>query len=154
MLDSSFAPYGEVERFSREQNRGVHSITVSGQTEVAMYCFDSATFWDYVEGMTILLIQDGEQLKRYYLDRAVTIHPGVCFGFYSLGPNSLVAGDTQLPNSHKIVDISKELPQREQVQVFTLFRQLGQDGLFFRGEQHPPLELAYVEKGVMQCGVE
>ena len=153
MNDPSFARYGGVEQFHKEPNRALNQIVVSGETEVMMYRFASATFWDYVDGMTILVIRDGEELKRYYLDRAVTIYPGVCFGFYCLGSESTVAGDTAITDSvdqNTVMDTSRDKLQTRQLQVFTLFRQLGQDGLFFRGEQHPPLELAYVEKGVLR----
>lgn len=150
MIDPSFARYGKVELFHKESNRTLNKMCVSAETEVALYRFSTATSWDYVEGMTILVIQDGNDLKRYYLDRAVTIYPGVRFGFYALGTESVVAGDMANAQGETIVDISAELPQARQLQVFTLFRQLGRDGLFFRGEQHPPLELAYVEKGVLR----
>lgn len=153
MNDASFAQYGAAEQFHKEPNRALNQIVVSGETEVTMYRFASATFWDYVDGMTILLIQDGGELKRYYLDRAVTIYPGVCFGFYCLGSESAVAGDTAITDSvdqNTVMDTSRDKLQTRQLQVFTLFRQLGRDGLFFRGEQHPPLELAYVEKGVLR----
>lgn len=150
MIDPSFAKYGEVEQFHKEPKCPLNRMAVSGETKVAMYCFSAATFWDYVEGMTILVIQDGNDLKRYYLDRAVTIYPGVRFGFYALGSESVIAGDRLITQGDTVVDISRQLPQTRQLQVFTLFRQLGQDGLFFRGEQHSPLELAYVEKGVLR----
>lgn len=153
MIDPSFARYGEVEQFHKEPNHTLNRMSVSGQTEVAMYRFTTATVWDYVDGMTILVIQDEGELKRYYLDRAVTIYAGVCFGFYSLGLESTVAGNTPVANADAcaiVTDTSRELLQTRQLQVFTLFRQLGRGGLFFRGEQHPPLELAYVEKGVLR----
>lgn len=153
MSDPSFGYYGEVEQFRKEPNHTLSRMPVSGQGEVAMYSFPFATSWDYVDGMTILIIQDGEDLKRYYLDRAVTIYAGVCFGFYSLGPESTVAGDGTIiagKTPATILYLPENLLQTDQPQVFTLFRQLGKDGLFFRGEQHPPLELAYVEKGELK----
>lgn len=153
MIDPSFTAYGIVEEFRKEPNHILNQMPIYEQTEVAMYCFSVSTFWDYVDGMTILVIQDGNALKRYYLDRAVTIYAGVCFGFYSLGQASTIAGDTAMMNGYTrttIVDVSRELPQSQQLQVFTLFRQLGQDGLFFRGEQHTPLEFTYVEKGTLR----
>ena len=153
MNDASFAQYGVAEQFHKEPNRALNQIVVSGETEVTMYQFSSATFWDYVDGMTILLIRDGEELKRYYLDRAVTIYPGICFGFYCLGSESTIACDMVIENAADVItvkDTFRDPFQMQQLQVFTLFRQLGRDGLFFRGEQHPPLELAYVEKGVLR----
>jgi AraC-like DNA-binding protein/quercetin dioxygenase-like cupin family protein len=103
--------------------------------------------------MTVLLILDESTRKRYYLDRAVTIHPGVCFCFYPLGQTSTVAGDAAIMTpeaSTDVLNLSEELPDKHQMHIFTLFRQVGQDGLFFRGEQHPPLELVYVERGELE----
>ncbi len=153
MIDPSFASYGLVEQFRKEPNQALSQMPVFGQTEVAMYSFPFSTSWDYVDGMTILVVQDGSELKRYYLDRAVTIYAGVCFGFYALGLESTVAGDTAIMRADMcttVVDISRELRQVQQLQVFTLFCQVGQNGLFFRGEQHPPLELTYVVKGTLR----
>ena len=153
MIDASFAPYGVVERFRREPNHALDHIPVSGQALVPIYCFPFSTSWDYVDGMTVLLILDGEERKRYYLDRTVTVHPGVRFGFYPLGQESTVAGNAAVitPEAcEMLLDLSVESPDSNEMQVFTLFRQVGREGLFFRGERHPPLELVYVEKGVLE----
>lgn len=153
MIDPSFCAYGTVERLRREPGQGLSRIPVLSQREVPIYCFPVPTSWDYVNGMTVLLILDGEERKRYYLDRTVTIHPGVRFGFYPLGQTSTVAGDGAIITPEACtgtLDLSMESPASHQLHIFTLFRQVGQDGLFFRGERHPPLELVYVEKGILE----
>ena len=153
MIDTSFCKYGLVERFRREPNRALKHIPVYRQTTVQVYCFPFSTSWDFVDGMTVLLILDGTERKRYYLDRAVSIYPGVCFGFYPLEQTSTIAGDAQIltPDAcTEVLELSAESFGSRQMQVFTLFQQVGQDGLFFRGEKHPPLELVYVEKGVLE----
>lgn len=153
MIDASFSAYGVVERFRQEPNQALHHIVVSRQTTVPIYCFPFPTFWDYADGMTVLLILDGAERKHYYLDRAVTIHPGIRFGFYPLEQASTVAGDAEILTPEacaEVLDLSTESSDNHQMQVFTLFRQVGADGLFFRGEKHPPLELVYVEKGVLE----
>lgn len=157
MIDASFLAYGVVEQFRKEPNRELNHIPVFSQTTVPIYCFSVPTSWDYVEGMTVLLILDGTKIKRYYLDRAITIHPGVCFGYYSMGQSSTIAGDAALLSQEtcaEVLNLSTESPDRHEMQIFTMFRQVGQDGLFFRGERHQPLELVYVEKGVLEnyCG--
>lgn len=157
MNDASFFDYGVVEQFRKELNHELNHIPVFSQTTVPIYCFSVPTSWDYVEGMTVLLILDGTEIKRYYLDRAITIRPGVRFGYYSMGQASTIAGDTALLSQEtcaEVLDLSAESPDHHQMQIFTIFRQVGQDGLFFRGEQHQPLELVYVEKGVLEnyCG--
>ena len=153
MIDASFCAYGIVERFRREPNQTLRHISVSRQAAVPVYSFPFPTSWDYVEGMTVLLILDGAERKRYYLDRAVTIHPGVRFGFYPLEETSTVAGDAETLTPEactEMLGLYEESSDNGQMQVFTLFRQVGPDGLFFRGEKHPPLELVYVEKGVLE----
>ena len=157
MIDVSFSAYGVVERFRKEPDQALNPIALQNQMMVPIYCFSVPTSWDYVEGMTVLLILDGTEIKRYYLDRAITIHPGVRFGFYSMSQSSIIAGESVcLPqeNCTEIFDLSTKTPENYPVQIFTLFRQVGQDGLFFRGEQHQPLELVYVEKGILEnyCG--
>ena len=137
MIDPSFSDYGVVERFRREPDHTLNHIPIFDQTDVPIYCFPFPTSWDYVDGMTVLLILDGSTRKRYYLDRAVTIHPGVCFCFYPLGQTSTVAGDAAIMTPEACTDVlnlSEELPDKHQMHIFTLFRQVGQDGLFFRGE--------------------
>lgn len=153
MIDPSFSAYGIVERFRREPDQALDHIPIRNQADVPIYCFPVSTSWDYVDGMTVLLILDGSAKKRYYLDRAVTIYPGVRFGFYSLGQMSTVAGDAAIMTAEahtEVMNLSDESPDSHQMHIFTLFRQVGQDGLFFRGEQHPPLELVYVEKGELE----
>ena len=153
MIDPSFCAYGLVERFRREPDHALQHIQLVSQTKVPIYSFPFPTVWDYVDGMTVLLILDGEERKQYYLDRAVTIHPGVRFGFYPLEKESIVAGAAPLLSAeacNEVLNLSTEPSDSQQMQVFTLFRQVGLDGLFFRGEKHPPLELVYVEKGVLE----
>ena len=151
--DPSFQAYGTVERFGKEPKEALCSIPLSGGGPVAMYRFPVDTFWDYVEGMTVLVIRDGEEQKQYYLDRTVTVHAGVCFGFCPLGENSVVTGDGTLLTPEdcvEMLDLSAASHESSVLHVFTLFRQVGREGLFFRGERHLPLELVFVEKGILQ----
>ena len=157
LSDVSFSAYGVVERFRKEPDNALRPIMLTDPVAVPIYCFSVPTSWDYVEGMNVLLILEGAEIKRYYLDRAITIQPGVRFGYYPMGQTSTIAGDETLltrENCVQVLDLSSRSPDYQQMQIFTLFRQVGQDGLFFRGEQHQPLELVYVEKGVLEnyCG--
>ena len=153
MIDPSFCQYGAVERFGSLPNRTRDRIPVSHRQEIRLYRFPVDTVWDYAEGMTLLVILDGQQRKEYYLDRTVTLRAGVCFGFCAMGDGSVILGDSALLTPEAcvgVLDLSKDAPESRRLQVFTLFRQVGRDGLFFRGERHAPLELVYVEKGVLQ----
>lgn len=153
MIDPAFSTYGIVEKFRREHSQSSPCCVICRNTEVPIYQFSYATSWDYVDGMTILVILDGETTNRFYLDRAVTIHPGVRFGFYTLGPESTISGDTARLESTAVIsrlDISRYQPKIQPLNVFTLFQQTGEKGLFFRGESHPPLELVYLENGTLR----
>ncbi len=153
MIDPSFSVYGTVERFGKDQNRELDRIPVSNNRAVHMYRFPFDTLWDYAEGMTLLVIRDGEERKEYYLDRTVTIHAGVCFGFQAMESESVITGDGTIltpENGTGILDHYDTPLDSHRLRVFTLFRQSGREGFFFRGERHPPLELVFVEKGILQ----
>ena len=150
MIDTSFLAYGVIEQSQKELDHKLDHIPLPNQKTVPIYCFSVPTSWNYVEGMTVLLILDGTEIKQYYLDRAITIRPGVRFGYYAMGDGSTIAGDGTLLSKEtcvEVLDISAKALDHHQMQIFTMFWQEGKDGLFFRGEQHRPLELVYVEKG-------
>lgn len=151
-MDPSFARYGKIEQSHKVQSDLFQPICLSQSSHVELYCFSHDTSWDYVDGMTVLLIRDQDTQQLFYLDRSVTVYAGVCFGFYSLGHSSTILG-------HK-AQLTKERPvaqavspaasaQLQKLDIFTLFRQTGNDGLYFRGEQHAPIELIYIEKGTL-----
>lgn len=148
--DPAFTAYGVVREVPGEAKPV--SIPIFRQDPVPLYCFSRDTHWDYGEGMTVLLIRDRGTLKRFYLDRAVTILAGVCFGFYPLSPDSTVSGEPELMRESDCVGYAQRPetpPDSRRPEIFTLFAQSGRDGLYFRGELHPPLELVYLEKGVL-----
>ena len=105
MIDPSFSKYGTVERFSKEWNRTLEHISISNNREIDMYCFSFDTLWDYVEGMTLLVIRDGQQREEYYIDRTVTIRAGVRFGFCAMGEGSVVAGDGAILTPEAVVEV-------------------------------------------------
>ncbi len=148
--DPTFSPYG-VTREAQGEPETV-AIPICEQNPVPLYSYCRDTHWDYGEGMTVLLIRDQGLLKRFYLDRAVTIFAGVCFGFYPLSPDSTVSGDPALMQEANCVGHAQRPatpPDSRRPEIFTLFPQAGRDGLYFRGERHAPLELVYLEKGVL-----
>ncbi len=150
MIDPSFSPYGRIEQLPPPQD--LQTIHLAQNHPISLYCFPWDTFWDYKREMTILLIRQDGQWKRFYLDRAVTINGGVCFGFYPLAQNSAITGNAALfaePYRVDTVPIPDHTPRLQPLQIFTLFHQIGNGGLYFRGEQHPPVELVYLEKGAL-----
>lgn len=141
-----------------EDERIIYNNPLFRQTSVPIYCFDHDTHWDYHSGMTVLLILDQGQQKQFYLDRPITIFSGVHFGFFSLADQSEVVGLQKLSEAADHIaelEVLSEPRSRSTPEIFTLFHQVGHGGLYFRGERHQPLELVYVEKGVLHnffCG--
>lgn len=152
MIDPSFSAYGKIEPAQDAAGSRCRRIVLEQQPAQPLYCFDHDTFWDYEAGMTVLLIQDAAERKQYYLDRAVTVFAGVRFGFYPLSPQSTILTGAALPRAHSesgVFPVPTRPAQVHPLSVFTLFHQHGQGGLYFRGEQHLPFELVYVEKGLL-----
>lgn len=156
LLHPSFSSYGRIENMPEEE-KSIYNNPLCRQTSVPIYCFDHDTHWDYHCGMTVLLILDEGQQRKFYLDRPITIFSGVQFGFFPLMDQSEVFGLQELAAAACIAETESptELGSRSAPEIFTLFHQIGHGGLYFRGEQHQPLELVYVEKGVLHnffCG--
>ena len=157
LIGEAFRPYGRVEQSQTEPAGPERDIPLERRERMDLYRFDRETSWDYRSGMTALAVQDGAEQKLFYLDRSVTIAPGVCFGFFPLGERSVIAGDPALWAGASPVDtvaVPRGTTEARPLEVFTLFRQEGIGGLYFRGERHPPMELVYVEKGQLHnyCG--
>ena len=126
---------------------------------VTMYCPTRDTVWGYGSGMTVLLIDDGEELHRFYLDRAVQLNGGVRFGFASLQGESQICRQADLVPTD-FVDGAVACPQftasLQPMQIFTCLSQRAEDGFYFSGEQHQPMELVWLKRGVLHnyCGGE
>lgn len=151
MIDPSFLPYGRIEQPQAAQADRFQPICLS-HSNADLYCFPRDTSWDYIDGMTVLLIFDGGTQRPFYLDRPITVYAGVTFGFYSLGQSSTILGDPDLLNPDNQLACAipaATAPQLSNIDIFTLFRQTAPEGLYFRGEQHPPIELIYVESGIL-----
>lgn len=151
LISSSFSFYGRIEKMP---DSGVTSYNnhLYRQKSVPIYCFDHDTHWDYHSGMTVLLVLDQGEQRQFYLDRPITIFSGVHFGFFPLVDQSTVVGLQELSGVAAQIaeaEIPSGTENRLTPEIFTLFHQIGRGGLYFRGEQHPPLELVYVEKGVL-----
>ena len=150
LLHPSFSSFGRIEKMP-ENEKIIYNNTICRQKATPIYCFDHDTHWDYCSGMTVLLILDRGKQHRFYLDRPITVFSGVQFGFFPLMDQSEVVGLQELTGAVCIAEMGNlmEPGSRSAPEIFTLFRQVGHGGLYFRGEQHQPLELVYVEKGTL-----
>ena len=151
LIHPFFSSFGRIEKIPEGEVTTCNN-TLFRQPSVPIYCFDHDTHWDYRSGMTVLLVLDDGQPQQFYLDRPITIFSGVQFGFFSLSEQSEVVGLLELAGAaaHTAGRIDLSAPKNPSApEIFTLFHQVGHGGLYFRGEQHLPFELVYVEKGTL-----
>ena len=151
LIDSSFSSYGRIEKMPEHEVTTYNNILFR-QTSIPLYCFEHDTHWDYHSGMTVLLILDQGEQRLFYLDRPITIFSGIRFGFFPLADQSEVVGLQKLSEMAAQItelEVPTDTTNPSTPEIFTLFHQVGRGGLYFRGEQHPPLELVYVEKGIL-----
>ena len=123
---------------------------------VTMYRPNHDTVWGYGSGMTVLLIEDGAHLRKFYLDRAVRLRSGVRFGFAPLqGSSCIYRQAEQLPcdGQEPCPPLTAAL---QPMQIFTCLAQQADDGFYFSGEQHLPMELVWLKRGTLHnyCGGE
>lgn len=135
------------------------TLPLSGGGELSLLRFGDDTIWDHGEGMTVLLIAEGETLHRFYLDRAVRLRGGVRFGFAPLEGSSSVrhqAGLTPERAECQRVPAPVFAAALQPMQIFTCLAQRAEGGFYFPGEQHQPMELLWLQKGTLHnyCGGE
>ena len=121
---------------------------------------DCAPTWQATEdvllfcdaGMAVLSVSlDGNNYSDFYLDKSVTIHPGVYFSVSPFQEETAVCfcshavptalPDRPLPESLHI----NRTPKIER--LYTLFYQEKEQGFLFPGESHSLVELTYVDQG-------
>lgn len=102
-------------------------------------------------GMTVLSVSlDGEDYQHFYLDKTVSIHPGVRFVLSAYeGTSSVEQWGEELKEVGQMEN-GQELKLRRRLQIsgiYTFFYHEKEKGFIFPGEAHKPLELTYVDKG-------
>ena len=105
--------------------------------------------------MTVLSVSaDGEKFDSFYLDQPVCVSADM---YFYLAPLRRETAHAELCTDEqpRVVDAQSTLG-REHVQsnmhvsgIYTFFYQEKEKGFIFAGEQHPVLELTYVDQGVM-----
>ena len=121
---------------------------------------DSAPTWQATEdvllfcdaGMAVLSVSlDGNNYSDFYLDKSVTIHPGVYFSVSPFQEETAVcfcshAVPTALPDRPlpESLHINRTLKIER---LYTLFYQEKEQGFLFPGESHSLVELTYVDQG-------
>ena len=159
----SFAAFGRVlsesapdRGFPQEQEWTREQITYGSEPVWVHRAETMPTYLDIERGMTVLAVaRDGEELEYFYLDKPVSINPGILFAIVPRGSCTVLravhanGGWTPL---HPL-DTDK-LPRNimRQIEIggiYTLFYQEKEKGFFFKGEEHDLFELVYVDKGAL-----
>lgn len=131
----------------------------SGEEEIALYSFPHDTIWDHGSGMAVLLIAEGGELRPFYLDRAVRLRGGVRFGFAPLQGTASVRCAGGLAPGHAAVSRAAApvfTAALHPLRIFTCLSQRAEGGFYFPGEQHQPMELVWLKRGMLHnyCGGE
>ena len=120
----------------------------------------SAPTWQAVEdillfcdaGMAVLSVSlDGAVYNDFYLDKSVTIKPGVYFSVSPFQEETAVcfcshAVPKELPARALVEDL--HINRRLKIEkLYTLFYQEKEQGFLFAGESHSVVELTYVDQG-------
>ena len=157
--DPSFLRWGVTVSPQTAESVETQELPLAFGESVPLYRFDRPTFWEHSTDMTVLLIAEENTIHRFYLDRAIQLHAGVCFGFAPLQSASSIFCEKGFEREAHAVD-SMGAPDfaaaLQPLRIFTCLSQKAGDGFYFRGEQHLPMELVWLKKGAMHnyCGGE
>lgn len=157
----SFAEYGSIRADRSPEDRlpwtgdwQQITLPVSGSATEVYRVEDNAVCMDYEEGMTVLAVsKDMENYQYFYLDKPVSIRPGVAFAVIPYQTSctvrlAVLGGQGLSPVGH--LDPKLDLSVQRTLRlgnIHTFFYQEKERGFFFRGESHDLLELTYVDKG-------
>lgn len=144
-----FSPFGHILESQSEAGTKRTQLELQPDEPVIFYRHSRPVRLDYLSGMSVLLIRTEYEILYFYLDRAVSIRPDVEFGFLALGEPSAVAIDAEPDQISLPETISPLTEPVHPLHLLTFLPQQSDNGFYFRGEQHPPLELIYVEHGTV-----
>ena len=149
----SFRDFGiilpESKADSLQLNR--HSIPLSADTTVS-YEAAAETGLACEQGLAILSVSaDGVQYQDFYLDKPLTLRPGIHFRLTGFQKAAVVAcTGSSLPRltgtQPARLQISTQ-PSLQVTELYTFFYQEKEPGFLFSGESHSMLELTYVDQG-------
>ncbi len=152
----SFRAYGEIisEGHSCQvpEQVGISKVQELSRDDIPIWICTSEVRLCNQSNMTVLSVSvDGEDFQHFYLDKSISIRPGVHFSIYPYQDRSSVRlSYTQELQEVGLFRAGDELYQLHHAQVktiYTFFYQEKERGFTFPGECHQPLELTYVDKG-------
>ena len=109
--------------------------------------------------MTVLSVSaDGEKYLDFYLDKAVTLFPGIYYSLSTMhSASTVLVTAEQPPESLGSRPSSDSFLVKRKIQLtnlYTFFYQEREPGFVFPGESHPVLELTYVDHGSLHSVVD
>ena len=125
----------------------------TAQYQKSLFCSQLPVHLDYASGMTVLAVRLAGAFQLFYLDKPVTIAPGVKFALLPFTEASTVRMAAQVGQWPEAADLPEPLHSLQLTRklavssIFTFFYQEKEQGFFFPGEKHPMLELTYVDSG-------
>ncbi len=104
------------------------------------------------KGLTLLSASlDGQTYQDYYMDKPLTLHPGVYFTLTAFESASMVEMSgismPRLLQTRPAKPSPAVRPSLQVSQLYTVFYQEKEQGFLFSGEAHSMLELTYVDRG-------
>ena len=155
----SFKEYGVVDS---ERNMGeadylgarARSVVLDWQQQT-VYQAISDTKIVQGSGMTVLTVSlDGENYQSFYLDKRISIRPGVYFYLAPFLQENTTVGmaaekEPLAVDTHRESQILHVENCMHVTELYTIFYHEKERGFFFGGEAHPVLELTYVDQGTM-----
>ncbi len=123
------------------------------QPEAAVYRTKADTLLGCSGNMCVLSVsKDGENYQHYYLDKSVSIRPGMLFSLSVYKNEATVTLSTEEQPERVGVDVNRSMRIDSQLRVagiYTFFYQEKEQGFLFPGESHPMPELTYVDQGIL-----
>ena len=150
------------ERKAQDNGEKPRKRLEAGADSAPLYRADSDTWLYGVGGMTVLSVsRDGTAFQDFYLDKTVCVRQGIYFSIAPFRQDSACAeysAETEpIPMAFRQPEDLLARHNLRVTQLYTFFYQEKEQGFFFSGEQHPMLELTYVDQGSLHSvadGVE
>ncbi len=151
----SFRAFGSV---VSERSAGARAFEKSTTANLRIGCGDvtvyracGETFLSMSSGMGVLSVSsDGENFLSFYLDKQVSVQPGILFALVPFVADAAVrmASDVEPEDIGTRPADSLRVDHQLRVEgIYTFYYQEREQGFLFPGEAHPFPELTYVDHG-------
>ena len=119
--------------------------------QIPLYQNQRQIVLDYVSGMSVLVIFEEDRTEAFYLDRVVSLNPGVRFCLLPMADTccvDLLIGEELQAVGFVPENLLQSNPDGLRFErIYTSLYQQCRHNFYFRGEKHKPYELVYVDRG-------